>query len=189
MKKKAISLSLLFIVIVLSVILVIFNTRTISDNSDIYYEHNIQEIPDLFIEGLRLNQINEILDISSPVLIYRYTTDVCSSCLHEDLYELSKYMDNLGKQNVMILPAYPNSRYSRIRLSNELAKFNYRNISIDSVAIPFDEDGVTKRYFALISGNGEPEMVFFPEIGKTELTKLFLKRVQLKFKNNNDYRR
>ncbi|GEM_PF-3836348 len=58
--------------------------------------------------------------------------------------------------------------------------FSDKDDLTDSVIIPVDSDGISKRYFALISGNGEPEKVFFPERGKTELTKLFLKRVQQK---------
>lgn len=167
---------------VLSMVLIKLHINTPSVNNDINHEQYFQEVPDSFVKQLYLNQINEILDINSPVLIYRYSTDVCSSCLNEDLYELSKYSENLGKHNIIILPAYPNNRYARVKLSKELAKFNYRNISADSVVIPVDSNGISKRYFALISKYGEPEMVFFPEKGKTELTKSYIKKVQEKIK-------
>jgi hypothetical protein len=96
------------------------------------------------------------------ILFFRYINNTCSSCLDSYLAEILTLQEEIGKDNIWIFPAYPDGRESRIRLSNELAKYNYRNIPSDSLYIPIFE-GEKLSYFAFINNEGEIDMVFIPD--------------------------
>jgi len=58
------------------------------------------------------------------------------------------------------------------------ANFNYRNLPKDSLCIPTSEqDSIEKRYFALINGDDEIEMIFFPRKDHQELTRLYFTEI------------
>jgi hypothetical protein len=112
-------------------------------------------------------------------LFFRYVNTSCSSCTDIYLNEILSFQEEIGKDNVWIFPAYPNDRMSRIRLSADLEKFNYKNIPRDSLIIPMHE-GEEKSYFAWINNEGEIDMVFFPDKGKALLTRDYFLEVKRK---------
>jgi hypothetical protein len=116
------------------------------------------------------------------VLIYRYSDAMCETCVFEDLTELQTFQETIGKDNILVLSAYPNDRNGRIRAANELAYFNHRNISMDSLIVPMSETDGHKRYFALINEKGDIEMAFFPRRGKPELTRMYFKEIGKRLK-------
>jgi len=122
--------------------------------------------------------IQEITESKTSVLIYRYIKYMCESCLQEDLQEIELFQKEIGKDKILLLPAYPDNREGRIELSNVLAKFNYVNIPLDSLIMPSQENDVLQRYFAVIDRDGNLTMVFFPRRGDTHLTQLYFSEVK-----------
>ena len=113
------------------------------------------------------------------ILFFRYSKNSCSSCINNYLAETLTFQEEIGKDYVWIFPAYPNDRGSRIQLSNELAKYNYRNIPADSLLIP-NYEGEQRSYFAWIGNDGEIDMVFFPDKDRPHLTREFFLEVKKK---------
>jgi hypothetical protein len=112
------------------------------------------------------------------VLIYRFSRYMCESCVYEDILELLNFQKDFGKIRILVLPAaYENTRDDRIFLNSLLHDFNYQKISEDSLVIPSNEDGL-KRYFAVINETGNIEMIFFPQTGNTELTRMYFSEIK-----------
>ena len=110
-------------------------------------------------------------------LVFRYSNNSCSSCIIYYLNEILALQEEIGKEHIWIYPAYPDDRSSRIQLSVELAKYNYRNIPADSLFIPTYE-GEQKSYFAWINNEGEIDMVFIPDIHNKPYTSRFFFEVK-----------
>ena len=113
-----------------------------------------------------------------PIIIYRYSWNMCNSCIIDDLMELRDFQKRIGKDHILVLPAYPDERKSKARLNNELADFSYQNISIDLLIIPIHETEGTKPYFAMVNNVGKLEMVFFPKRSHTVITQAYFKEVE-----------
>lgn len=114
-------------------------------------------------------------------LIFRYVNNSCGSCINRYLIEILSLQEEIGKDYIWIFPAYPDDRSSRIQLSSELAKYNYRNIPADSLHIPIFIDE-PKSYFAWLNNEGEIEMIFMPDINKPHYTRNFFLEVRRKIK-------
>ena len=111
------------------------------------------------------------------LLIYRYSNRACSPCYLEDLYELDEFSKTIERDKVLVLPAYPsNDRINQIRLYNETRGLNYRNIHTDSMSLPV-RNGEDMRYFAIMDGHGQIEMVFFPVKGRQSLTRRYFHEI------------
>ena len=52
-----------------------------------------------------------------------------------------------------------NDRNSRVHINSELAKYNYRNVPVDSPLIPI-YNGEPQSYFAYVNNEGQIGMVF-----------------------------
>ena len=117
--------------------------------------------------------------IDSLVLIYRYSESICGNCYNEDIAELSSFLKEIGRERILILPAFDNNRDNTIRLNNELKKFNFQNTSIDLLTIPeYRYNKSPQRYFALINEKKDIELIFFPHLGKKELTQLYFSEIK-----------
>ena len=112
-------------------------------------------------------------------LFFRYPKNSCSSCINYYLAEILALQEEIGKDYVWIFPAFSDDRNSRIQLSSELAKYNYRNISADSLIIPIYENE-QKSYFGWINNEGEIDMVFIPEMNKGHYLRNFFFEVKRK---------
>ncbi|GAB6008832.1 hypothetical protein [Dysgonomonas reticulitermitis] len=116
------------------------------------------------------------------LLIYRYSKNMCNSCIEEDLSELYNYQSIIGKDKILVLPAYDDTRDDKIILMNELSRFNYKNLSGHNLLVPVDLDMITKRYFACIDSIGKISMIFFPIRGKQELTQTYFSEISKRIK-------
>ena len=96
--------------------------------------------------------------------------------------EILSFQEEIGKEHIWVFPAYPDNRNSRIQLSNELAKYNYRNIPADSLLVPTYE-GEQKSYFAWINGEGEIDMVFVPDRSNVHHTRQYFLEVKKTIQN------
>ena len=114
-------------------------------------------------------------------LFFRYVQTSCSSCFDSQLNEILTLQEEIGNDRIWIFPAYPDDRNSRIRLSNELAKYNYRNIPTDSLLIPI-YSGEQKSYFAWVNSKGEIDMVFVPDWNKVQFTRKYFIEVKKRLK-------
>ena len=113
---------------------------------------------------------------NKDILFFRYAYNTCSSCINGYLAETLALQEEIGKEHIWIFPAYPDDRGSRLQLSAELAKFNYRNIPAESLLIP-THNGEQKPYFGWINNKGEIVMVFIPDINYQLYTQKFFREV------------
>lgn len=118
----------------------------------------------------------------APILVYRYSGNMCHSCIIENLMELRDFQERTGKDHILVLPAFPEDRGGKARLNTELADFNYLNISPDSLALPIHEIEGAKPYFAVLNSDGKLEMVFFPQAGRPEITQAYFREVEKRIK-------
>ena len=121
--------------------------------------------------------IQEKIGKKNNILIYRYSFFTCESCMQEDLQEIELLQNEIGKNKILLLPAYPDNLQGKIELSNVLAKFNYVNIPIESFLMPSQDVNFIRRYFAVIDKDGNLTMVFFPRSGETNLTQIYFSEV------------
>jgi hypothetical protein len=121
--------------------------------------------------------IEEKINTGFPLLIYRYSLDMCSRCILEDLSELYNCQKIIGKNNIMVLPTFENTRDNQIRIINDLEYFHFQNIPLDFLLIPLDSDKTRRRYFAVINKNENIEMIFFSESLDEKRTKAYLDEV------------
>ena len=146
----------------------------VSDNTnDEVLLINVQWAPEI------IRSYESIKDIYSNknILFFRYANNSCNTCLDSQLKELLAFQEEIGKVYVWVYPAYPNDRNSMIRLSSELAKYNYRNIPADSLLIPTYE-GEKKSYFSWINSDGEIDMVFVPDRDNVHHTRQYFLEVK-----------
>jgi len=119
-----------------------------------------------------------------PLLIYRYSFEMCWSCISEDLDLIETFQTLVGKERVLILPAYPEDRIHRIRLTNDLTQFRYRNMLSDSLSFPVDKTGAKVRYMAIMYADGTLEKVFFPRRNGIKRTKMYFAEIKEYFVTN-----
>jgi hypothetical protein len=125
--------------------------------------------------------LNEYLGISenkSPVLIYRYSKNVCPSCIIKDLDDLNNIQSITGKDKVLVLPAFDSTRNDRVIMANELSHFNYKNIPKELLVIPYDSMFMIRPYFAVINQTGNIEMIFFPQRDNRKLTDIYFSEIK-----------
>ena len=175
------SLIITFCVLTLLVIVTVINLNRSKSVSSSDYENkddealmmNISHVPEI------VRSYEKVKDIygKKNILIFRFVSTTCNICKYNQLNELLIFQDEIGKENVWVFPAYPDDRNSRIQLSAELAKFNYRNIPADSLIIPAYE-GEQKSYFAWINNEGEIDRVFIPDRSNVLLTRKYFLEVK-----------
>ncbi len=94
--------------------------------SEVYYAHE--------------NYAQRLHNDTCAILVYRYTPNMCNSCYLEDLFELKEFQKDIGRDVILVLPAYSsNDRSNRIRMANETEGFKCQNIPVDSLALPLRE--------------------------------------------------
>jgi len=141
----------------------------------ILFDH-IKNFPEVY--QAHENYSQQLKNDTCSVLIYRYSSNMCS-CYQDDLMDLYEFIESIGIDKALILPAYPfNDSRSRIRINSETKGLKYQNIPSDSLALPIREDGEEKRYFAIIDAQGKLGMVFFPVTGRQDLTRRYFQEVK-----------
>lgn len=115
--------------------------------------------------------------MSPPFLFYRYSENMCISCVNEDLSILQKEFDENKDYKVLILPDYTKSRENEIFLNNQLKDFQYMNIESSFFPMPHRINGEKMRYFAVVNSKKELQMIFFPHKGMTQLTNYYFSKI------------
>ena len=127
------------------------------------------------IEGL-LTSNTDVVN-SRPLLIYRFSPNMCNSCIQEDLLLLLKYIKKIGRDRILILPDFEDTRDDRIRMQSVLADFNYINVSKEIIPFPVDKDSVSWRYMAIFDANNQVRHVFFPCLDYSKMTESYIEKL------------
>ena len=127
------------------------------------------------IEGL-LTSNTDVVN-SRPLLIYRFSPNMCNSCIQEDLLLLLKYIKKIGRDRILILPDFEDTRDDRIRMQSVLADFNYINVSKEIIPFPVDKDSVSWRYMAIFDANNQVRHVFFPCSDYSKMTESYIEKL------------
>jgi len=178
---------ILIIIAALSVLVVCFGLWVISkpNNTTRRLRASLQTIlidHVLYIPKAYHVHDNYTEQLLNRTLIYRYSQNSCAPCYLEDIFELDELGKIIGRDNMLILPAYTEyDRNSRITINSEVRGLNYRNIPPDSLPLPINKAGEHLRYFAVIDEHGDVGMVFFPTRGRQDLTRLYFKEVERYF--------
>ncbi len=143
-----------------------------------YVEYSVEMVKDLSVEYLNFNIVLE-----KNSLIYCFSEDMCDECIYQDLAELYRVQQEIGKDKVLLLPVYRMERENQIILKNKLNNFRYMNASIDSIRFPFHrENGTEQRFFAFTDEVGRIKSLFFPEKNRSNLTRIYLSGVKNRMK-------
>jgi len=153
----------------------------LSDTNMLCYGNNVADVVRQF---QKCHNIPDSLYKQSPLLIYRYSQYNCDACIQSELDVLSSVMKDIGKERILVLPAFEETRDNRIKLLSMLVKFNYRNIPMEDFNMPMDcTDMGPKRFFALITIERNIDMIFFPESFTLDLTKQYITEIKRKMIN------
>jgi hypothetical protein len=102
---------------------------------------------------------------------------MCKECILEDLSKLYEFQKVMGKERVLVLPAFEDTRMNRVRFANELERFNYRNIPIDYFTIPLNLENTRQRYFGVFIESGNFIQPFFPGISYESFTQTYFDKI------------
>ncbi|MDR0385604.1 MAG: hypothetical protein LBH60_05965 [Prevotellaceae bacterium] len=125
-----------------------------------------------------LSEYLNISEIKSPVLIYRYSKNICPDCITKDLDKLANLQSITGKDKILILPAFDGTRNDRVILANDLSRFNYKNIPNELLVIPYDSMFMIRPYYAVINQTENIEMIFFPQRNNQKLTDIYFSEIK-----------
>ena len=176
----------LFVILFLLLILTLINFTHSKNQPKPEQKHNELFLLNIHCVPEIIRSYEKIKDVygKKNTLFFRYVQNSCSSCLDSQLNEVLIFQKEIGKDYVWIFPAYPNDRNSKIRLGNELAKFNYRNIPSDTLLIP-TFNGEQKSYFAWINNKNEIDMVFIPDRNDVYYTHKFFLEIKKQLQQSN----
>lgn len=132
------------------------------------------------LKDMSVDSMSSIVFPAKNTLIYCFSEDMCDECIYQDLAELENIQKEIGKDNVLVLPAYSTSRANQIILKNKLNDFKYINISTDSIKFPFHrENGMEQRFFAFTDESGRIRSFFFPQKNQQNMTRIYLNKVKI----------
>ncbi|MDR3250919.1 MAG: hypothetical protein LBT42_04555 [Tannerella sp.] len=119
-----------------------------------------------------------LLNTDFPKLVYRYQEGICGPCFQEDMKLLYQLKDEIGGDRILIIPAYDENRNSLLSMDSQLNHFKHRNIPLDLLALPADEEGVISKYFAIINKDGNIEKILLSYPGYPEFTREYINEVK-----------
>ena len=140
-----------------------------------YYVTMSSKVQENYLNNKQL--INELIHKKESLLVYRYSIYMCNGCIMEDLATLFDYQTIVGKDKILVLPYFENSRENKILVMNELSRFNYKYIPDSILTIPLTSELIHHRYFAYIDEKKNMSMIFFPIRGKSELTQMYFSEI------------
>lgn len=161
---------------------------TLQRNATFTKEVLLQQIA-LSINDRKVIDFGHILDTNTTLskkhqnlLMYRYSPNMCGSCIDKDLSLLQKYLKKIKANRILILPAFNTDKDSRIKMQSSLQNFHYINIPEEILPFPIDKDSIAWRYFALLDTNNQISRIFFPCSDFPEATEFYIESLL----NNNE---
>ena len=157
------------------------------------YEKKLEQNDNLFIQDM--NMISQEININCDTLfkntpngsfqlIYTYSGEECIKCIRQDIFALKEKLRTNNINNVIVLPVAENSRNVNIGLNADLEGFNYKRLNKGLVKFPY-QDGIQRRFFAILTRNGKMLLPFFPEVSSPERTNAYLDFVFNKYFSSN----
>lgn len=138
---------------------------------------------DVSNEIVSKEQIHSFKLSETNVLIYRFSEEMCDGCILQDLKELYNIQKNIGKNKVLVLPAYENTHYNTMLLKDKLSNFRFLNIPEDSLKFPINHTtGLYQRFFAYVNNKGEMTSFYFPSKNQQDMTRFYLSYLKEKIK-------
>jgi len=115
-------------------------------------------------------------------LIVRLSDNQCSSCIDQLLFEIRKYMKDIGPEKMVVMYSSKNDHQIiqayRLRL---LAQVKFIKVPIDVELTPLDQYRIP--YFFLINDAGEVQTTFLPYPATEKFTGIFLNHIATQFKS------
>lgn len=120
---------------------------------------------------------------TSKLLIYTYSGEERNNCIFQDIDLLKKKLNKNNGNDICVLPVLENTRIINIGLKTDLAGINYKRINYDLIKFPY-QDGIRRRFFAILTPNGKILLPFFPDVSSPERTSVYLDFVFSKYFSN-----
>lgn len=129
-------------------------------------EENMPELSEYMSDSLEIK--------NKPILLYRYSSTMCEACTNMDLNILQEYLPKIGKDKILILPAFGKDRDSRIKMRSVLSGFNYHNIEKEKIPIPLNMDLIPHRFFAILDSCNQIRCIYYPSKNFSDMTYMYL---------------
>lgn len=178
----------ILLIVLVSFVCLFTGCKSTKIQEDDLLEDYCMKIENAFIRQIELSINNSgIKQFYIPnTLIYRYSSESCSSCILNDLSHLRRIKDSIAKVKIKVLPSFLENRNNLIRLNMELKGFDFQNIS-DDHDLPKDSlTGMRTRYFVYFGNSKDECYVYFPEKTIPSITNKYLDWVVKKMCKNSD---
>jgi len=193
--KNNMTLMIIFIIVVILNIFLIL--KGIADK--VYFRKEInsyvikdKDYDDQFIKNLHLlsqeisvncDSVFKCFSQKSFLLIYTYSGEECNKCIFEDIDALKKILNRDNAKKIIVLPVMENNRIVNLSLKADLETINYKRLSKGLVKFPY-QNGIQKRFFAVLTPQGKILLPFFPESNAHEKTDVYLDFIFNKYLSN-----
>ena len=128
------------------------------------------------------NFITVCISVMSVSAISFYISEK-TEIIRRDMNNIQK---SLGKNKILILPAYEIIRYNMMLLKNKLSNFRFTNISEEFLEFPSSRTtGLSQRFFAYVNNQGRMTSFYFPSKNQQDITRLYLNHLKEKIQKNN----
>ncbi len=111
-------------------------------------------------------KLDELFDSKSKLFV-KYSELACSSCIEEELALIGKYDSIIGRDNIVILTSYNNSR--KLKVFKKAHNINYTALYGDNLDLPFER---TNEVFIFVCDTALLVRHFFvPDVSRPALSK------------------
>ena len=136
----------------------------------VHFSNQIIRIPYKYIN-------DSIVITKKRRLIYRYSTNMCETCIEKDLNILRTYQDKIDFNNIILLVSFPKNRDNFIKVNSLSRDFTYLPVKEEEFPIPQGTDSIPQRFFAILSEKGTLEYIYYPSIECEFATKFYLSSI------------
>ena len=120
-------------------------------------------------------QVDSMLVGDKNKLIYYYLNDMCDDCIRQDLNELYKFQNLVGREYVKVCPVCWEDEEEYIPVKELLREFNAEICKPCNVYFPVNKvDGHRMRYFVFIDQDSNIKSVFIPRKNEQTTTQIYL---------------
>jgi hypothetical protein len=113
--------------------------------------------------------------VTGGYTIYYYLNDMCDDCIRQDLNELYKFQNLVGREYVKVCPVCWEDEEEYIPVKELLREFNAEICRPCNVYFPVNNvDGHRMRYFVFIDQDSNIKSVFIPRKNEQTTTQIYL---------------
>lgn len=108
-------------------------------------------------------------------LFYFYLNDMCDDCIRQDLKELYKFQNLVGKEHVKVCPVCLEDEEEYIPVKELLREFNAEIYRPYNVYFPVNNvDGHRMRYLVFVDSDSKIKSIFIPRKNEQTTTQIYL---------------